>query len=219
VIPDLLWRCPVCETDDALVQESRFLRRDVVRCRQCGSVWRVRRVSGDDFLLKLIEGPGASGEERPLASWYDAMKETVRLEPISPGQDLVLLPDEQLYAVSGPAELLAEETDPAFFQDAAASSPVRRDRRYVRGRVVGRGRLRLTSLRLLWERESGGTHPFPLERVNSVSVAYGLAVQAGVRLYVVRFAGESRLKWLTYVALAGRQFEQATGHRIATSHF
>lgn len=237
MIPTLLWRCPLCATDDALEQVVRPLRRDLVRCRACRAEWRLRRVPGDDFYLKLTRGgddrmalrppagrdhqgaPHHVGDEHSVAAWYDAMKTTVRLIPrrdpaFSP------LPGETLYLASGPAVWQAEATDPLFFPAAASAPAGQKDKREVQGRTVGTGRLFLTDRRLAWQSEAAACD-FPLARLNSAYalLADGLVLMVEMRLYTVRFLSESLLKWATYIALVAPQVEATTGHRIATSHF
>lgn len=294
MLPTLLWRCPLCATNDALTQSPRPFRDDLVRCRACRAEWRLRRVPGDDFYLELThvgddrgaawrlpagggpqDTPSQVGDkphtsnirhrtsniQHPVAAWYDAMKATVRLAPIH-DPALALGPGETLYLASGPAILHAEEDDPRCFpapapnssmrqaapgnarsgiaavrkppsgsaghsldpkQPAEASSPEnsprRIDKRAVRGRPVGAGRLFLTDRRLAWQGEAVACD-FPLARLNSAYalLADGLVLMVELRLYTVRFLRESLLKWVTYIALVAPQVEAATGHRIATSH-
>jgi len=217
MIPLLLWRCPLCATDDALEQIARRLRGDLLRCRNCGAEWRVRRVPGDNFYLRLIRG--GQSDERSFTAWYDAMKATVRLAPIT-DPALTLPAGETLYLASGPARLQAEETDPLFFPGPWPAEAARADKREVQGKTVGAGRLFLTDRRLIWQGEAA-TCAFPLTRLNSALalVDDGLVLMVEMRLYTVRFLTESLLKWVTCIALVAPQVEAATGHRIATSHF
>ena len=227
MIPTLLWRCPLCATNDALVQTERPLRASVVRCCHCAAAWRVRRVPGDDFYLKLLAGAPDRGKECSLSAWYDLMKETVRLAPIYDGA-AALATGEVLYLGSGAAQLEAEESDPLFFPERSGESTTV-EKREVGGVVVGSGRLPLTSQRLIWlpQPESGRTDSdphvvsFALNRVNSAyaMMDFGLLLLIGLRLYAVCFSGESILKWVHYLALVARQVLAETGHRLTTSHF
>lgn len=215
MIPLLLWRCPLCATNDALVHTVRCFRADRVHCRQCHAEWRVRRVPGDNFYLRLVH----TGDERSITAWYDAMKATLRLEPIYDAE-VSLDAGEILYLASGPAVLIAEETDPSFFPVPPDPDATRRDKREVGGKVAGQGRLFLTRRRLIWQGE-GRTNSWPLARLNSAYafVDYGLTLMIEMRLYTVRFFEESLLKWVTYLALLAPLVEAETGHRITTSHF
>jgi hypothetical protein len=220
MIPMLLWRCPLCATNDALLHISRRFRADRLRCTHCRAEWRVRRVPGDNFYLKLVRQDGIPPDrrdERSITAWYDAMKATLRLEPLR-DPAVALDAGEALYLASGAAELQAEETDPLFF---LAPEPRRKvDKRQIEGRSVGRGRLFLTNRRLVWRGE-GPPRTFRLARLNSAYAVMdlGLALMVERRIYTVYFFEESLLKWVTYLALVARQVQAETGHRIETSRF
>ncbi len=217
----LLWRCPLCATNDALVHVERRFRADRVYCRHCGAEWRLRRVPGDNFYLRLERGEGRaeSGDERSLTAWYDAMKATVRLEPLR-DPAVALERGETLYLASGATELIAEESDPLFFPVPPGGGTTRRDKGEVGGRIAGRGRLFLTNRRLIWQ-SGGRSWSWPLARLNSAYafVDYGVMFLIEMRLYMAHFLEESLLKWVTYLALVAPLVEAETGHRIVTSHF
>ena len=219
MIPTLLWRCPLCQTNDALAHITRRWRPDLVRCLQCKAEWRVRRALGDDYYLKVVSGPDEVGLERRLREWYAAMKRTVRLAPIADSA-VDTRPAEVLYLTSGPTDLTAESTDPLFFRGEVSSGGPRSDKSKVEGAIVGRGQLALTNQRLVW-RWDDGTVSFPLDRLHSfyAMLDYGVAFMVGMRLYIVSFLKESPLKWVNYVGLLAEQLEADCGHRIATSHF
>ena len=234
MIPTLLWRCPLCETNDALVHLPRRFRADLVRCTHCSAQWRVRRVIGDDYYLKLVKGPEGAiktgpqessagrnprGLELPLREWYEMMKRSVSLVAVE-DPPLSLESGESAYLVSGPVDLTAEAGDPLFFSTGREPADVHLEKRRVEGVVVGRGRLILTNRRLVWQR-GGRVCDFSLGRVSSAHTLldYGVAFMVGMRLYVACFVEESVLKWITYLALVARELEAETGHRIVTSHF
>lgn len=221
MIPMLLWRCPLCATNDALLHIARLLRADRVLCRCCGATWRVHRVPGDDFYLRVTatgSAGGRIGDERPLAAWYDALKQTARLHPLH-DPALPLSAGETLYLASGAVQLQTETTDPLFFPDTSAAA--RADKSAVTGATVGQGRLFLTNQRLAWRGVDGRAAHFPLRRLNSAYAVMdiGVALLVDLRLYMACFLEESLLKWVTYIALIAPQVEAETGHRIATSHF
>ena len=219
MIPTLLWRCPLCQANDALTHITRRLRPDLVRCMGCETEWRVRRVRGDDYYLKVVSGPAEVGLERPLREWYAAMKRTVRLDPIT-DSTVSLRPGEVLYLISGAADLIAEATDHLFFGGEASGDGPRSDKSKVEARTVGRGQLALTSQRLVWHWDDGLVS-FPLDRLHSfyAMLDYGVAFMVGMRLYVASFLKESPLKWVNHVGLLAKRVEAVCGHRIATSHF
>ena len=219
MIPTLLWRCPLCETNDALVHLPRRFRRDLVQCRHCSAEWRVRRALGDDYYLEPVQSSEVVGQERPLREWYSDMKRTVGLVPIE-APEVSLQAGEMAYLVSGPVDLTAEANDPLFFPAPDSPAVVHLEKSKVRGVVVGRGTLVLTNQRLIWQ-GNGHTCSFSLENINSAHTLldYGVAFMAGMRLYIASFLEESVLKWITYLSLVAHQVEAETGHRIATSHF
>jgi hypothetical protein len=221
MLPLLLWRCPLCATDDALVQVERRLRPDLLHCRSCGAAWRVRRVPGAGFALRVTAAGtsgGRVGEERSLAEWYDALKATLSLRPVGAAA-LPLAAGETLYLASGVAELRAETTDPLFF--SASSAPPRLDKREVTGASVGLGRLFLTDQRLAWRGVDGRDADFPLTRLASAHAVMdiGVTLLVDLRLYMVTFREESLLKVVTMIGLLAPQVAAATGHRIVTSHW
>jgi hypothetical protein len=222
MIPTLLWRCPLCATNDALVHIERRFRADRVYCRHCRAEWRLRRAPGDSFYLRLVVGqdgvPPDTDGERSVTAWYDAMKETLRLEPIL-DPEVALEPGETLHLVSGTAELIAEENDPLFFPVPPGADTARLDKRHVGGKLASQGRLLLTNRRLIWQGEAL-THSWPLARLNSAYafLNYGVMFLVEMRLYTVHFLEESLLKWVTYLALVAPLVEAETGHRITTSN-
>jgi hypothetical protein len=97
-IPQLLWQCPVCRTDDALLHKRPLFRQQRLECRACGTRWGVERIPGKDFCLKVVEGhPDVVGLDLPLSVWYDEMRAGFQLRPI-PAGDLRLAEGEELYA-------------------------------------------------------------------------------------------------------------------------
>jgi hypothetical protein len=221
MIPMLLWRCPLCATNDALVHVERRFRADQVYCRHCRAKWRLRRVPGDNFYLRFV-GQNAIlpyGDERSITAWYDVMKATLRLEPLH-DPAVALEPGETLYLASGMAELIAEASDPLFFPGSPNADATRLDKRDVGGKLAGRGRLLLTNRRLIWQGKKR-LCSWPLPRLNSAYafLNYGVMFLVEMRLYTVHFLEESLLKWVTYLALVAPLVEAETGHQIATSNF
>jgi hypothetical protein len=219
MIPLLLWRCPLCATNDALVHLERWFRPDLVRCRACQAEWLVRRVPGDNFYLRLVRAESGVGDERSITAWYDAMKQSVRLVPINV-QAAAWPASETLYLASGRVELQAEANDPLFFSVPQSLAASRLDKRQLEGKPVGQGRLFLGSHHLVWQGDDSHC-VFSHTRLDSAFALlnYGLMLMIERRLYTVYFLEESPLKWIMYLALVARQVEAETGHRIATSHF
>jgi hypothetical protein len=223
VIPALLWRCPLCAAHDALVHKRPFMGPEVVNCAACRARWRVRRVRGDDFYLRL-DKPGSSsslpaGQDQSLASWYDRMKSGLRLQAMQ-APSFPLNPHETLYLASQAAELWIAAEDPLITGKTANGydkiSPSGEDLAVM----AGCGRIYLTNQRLAWQSRAR-CQDFPLPHIQGAYaiVNLGLAVTAGMRLVFFRFLHESPLKWVSYFSLVAEQLQAETGRRIATSHW
>jgi hypothetical protein len=222
MIPILLWRCPLCHTDDALKHTTHWFRPDQVRCTHCAAIWEVQRVIGNDYLLKVVAGESTVlGQQRPLAEWYDLMKAGVELVAREPSS-LHLEAGEELYVQSRQAYLLVEEDTPLCGQWEGPEAPWQKegDLGLAFMKSWDAGSLALTNKHLIW---SGGRGrlSFRLTKVNSVhtEVTWYLGLLYGLRLYKFRFREESILKWLTYIALTAKHIEQAYDHRISLSNY
>jgi len=223
VIPALLWRCPLCAEPEALTHRRPYLRREVVSCTACGARWRVRRIAGDDFYLRL-DRPSAShpmpaGQEYPLAAWYDRIKGSVRLESIQHPQ-IILKPGERLFLVSRSVELWAAADDPIISGKPVESHLLSSLANEDPDVYVGRGQIFLTSQRLAWQCDRH-SQDFPLTYIQGAYaiVNLGMAVTSRLRLIFFRFLDESPLKWITYIDLVATQVLAETTHRIRTSHW
>jgi hypothetical protein len=220
MIPNLLWRCPLCETNDALKQKNRLFRSMTIHCSHCQTLWQAKRVIGDDFQLQVLESPKyptEKGVNLPLAHWYDRMKATVSLEPIS-DPDVALEPGEHLYLASWETTLVVEEKDPIV---ADLDEESRKISAYSQGIVVGVGRIFLTDRRLIWQGSESWRYDFPLTQVNSAFIAgnHTLMVLYELRILDFRFKRESLLKWLTYFGHVGKMIQETQGHSITTSNY
>ena len=244
MIPDLLWRCPLCETNDALRHSQRWLQPEVLNCTACEAQWRVRRVVGDNYYLKITHSGRSTTAFPPgvvlsIPSWYDLMKQTISLEVLPAPQNL-LEAGEELYLASGLATLWIEAqptfswTAPLHPDAEGSKSPSNASLTgtEVEGRLVGLGQLFLTNRRMIWiQSPETGKLPIPsidprpftllLDKVDGIYAIFnlGLSIVVGMQLYYLRFAKESPLKWVTYVALLTTQVRIESGHRIQTSHY
>jgi hypothetical protein len=244
VIPDLLWRCPLCASNDALQHNQRWLHPEMVDCTVCGAQWRVRRVVGDNFYLKIVHsGEHAtaypSGTELSITDWYDLMKQTVRLKAL-PEPPRLLETGEELYLASGRATLWVEAQPASSMVDPLNAATVKNSPlsgteppgTETEGGWISPGQLFLTNRRIIWQpsstkvelpKPSPGPQPFtfPLHQVNGIYAILnlGLSMVVGMQLYYLRFANESPLKWVTYIALLAPQIKAESGHTIQTSHY
>lgn len=210
MIPVLLWRCPICRTDDALRHRLGWWTPDRLWCTRCRAAWEVRRVPYGDYQLRVIEGDAAvRGQEAPLAEWYDRMKAGLTLVPIhDPSLDLE--PEEIVWARSKRVKLLQEiPLSPGGL------------RSYFSNKPLGTGRVFLTSERLVW-RGGGDARTFWLRKLNAVwtIVDLRLAIQYETSdVFKFRFLEESLLKWLTYIGLAAERIARVHGHTISLSNY
>jgi 1-acyl-sn-glycerol-3-phosphate acyltransferase len=219
----LLWRCPVCLTDDALVHDHRWFRPDGLRCQACGTHWVVRRVQGRDFRLEVVAGPpDLVGLEMALTAWYDQMKRDFQPSPI-PASDLDLEPGEELYLRTGAVKLVAYPSN-ALLGGWTGREPSRDTilKRSEAGRFqdLGTGELLLTDRRLVWEGPEGGLD-FWLEHVTDVNLRLFFMgrINYGLTPYRFQFTQDSGLKWLTYVATVAQQVAAKEGRKVTMSPF
>jgi hypothetical protein len=223
MLPTLLWRCPICRIDDALVHRHRRFRPDLIACRACDSRWELHRViGGTDYRLKAVAGPMA-GAERPLAEWYDMMRAGFELIPIS-NSKLPLEPGEALYVSGQPVALAVLRKDPRF-QEAIAEIPQLVDSAEpaLAGREtvnLGPVDLFLTDRRLIVRRD-GRRYDLPLRTIRAVQLVidrFLVIRHAGQLMDLFEFAEESPLKWRAYLALALRPIAEAYGHQVRMAY-
>jgi hypothetical protein len=222
VISTLLWRCPCCQSDDALRHKTYWFRNDEVECQACRTAWEVQRIIGQDYRLTVIRGdPVSIGRGRWLADWYDLMKAGLRLTP-KPNVALPLEPGEECYLQSRVAYMFAEKDNPVYGLWTREEAPWEAEKNPGLSfmKKWAAGCLWLTSERFVWT-SGRRTLTFRLKRVNA-AYAQGnrfFAIIYGHRLYKLKFRQESILKWVTYTALVAKRVEQVADHRIAVSNY
>jgi 1-acyl-sn-glycerol-3-phosphate acyltransferase len=219
----LLWRCPICLTDDALVHDGRWFRSDRLRCRACGTEWVVRRVQGRDFRLEVVAGsPDLVGLDMALTAWYDAMKRDFQPSPI-PSTGLDLQPGEELYLSTGSVKMVAYPSNELVGGWTGREPP--RDtllRRSEAGQFqdLGTGQLFLTNRRLVWEGPKGGLD-FRLEQITDVNLRlyFMMRINYGLTPYRFMFTQDTGLKWLTYAGTLAQQAAAREGRKVTMSPF
>ena len=218
MVPNLLWRCPLCHVNDALIQKRRLFRPDHLRCTQCHTLWEVKRVVGQDYRLRVLEGdPALLGQERALNDWYDQMRAGFRLTPIV-SDDLSLEPGEELYLTAENAPLIVGEENPLLTDWAEREPPMSLPTSgppALAWRTVGVGRLDMTNQRLLWQ-GNDRVCDFWWRHVNSVFTwtEAVIGIMYGAVTYRFRTPGQSILKWLTYADYVARLVQETEGHTI-----
>lgn len=219
----LLWRCPVCHTNDALSHARPWFRPQTVSCQACDTRWEVRHVPGKDFRLKVVEGaPDLVGLDMALSAWYDETRKDFQPSPIS-ATDVDLLPDEQVYLeVSGAS--LSPYRPNALFDGWTGREPPQAmlpgRRQLADWESIGEGRLLLTSQRLLWQ-GSQGELDFTWSSVRAVSLwmINTLAIRYGTAPYRFSLGQEVGLKWLTYAGTLALQAAERDGHVVTVTPF
>ena len=219
MIPNLLWRCPICQVNESLTQKKGLFRPWTVTCSECHTVWRVKRVVGKDFRMKVISSPSfqeENGLELPLAEWYARMKKTVSLQPID-DPDLSLSEGERLYLASGKITLNALADDKIFFPNGHVEDETEE----IVSKRVGSGRIFLTNRRFVWQGEDGRKQDFSMQKINSFYTMANIAAALMVELsmYMMRFPEDRMLKWVTYFGHVAEELEATTGHKIFTSNY
>ncbi len=221
MIPTLLWRCPLCAQNDSLRQKSRLASPVQIECLHCQALWNVRRVVGDDYWLQVTQSPAFPeevGSDHPLTHWYDRMKDTISLVPMS-DPAAPLEDGEVLYLASRSVLFIVNPNDPLVQEDQ--STALKDIKWFSTGIKLGTGRVFLTDRRVVWLLDGDKSYTFPLTKINSV---YAAANQALILLYEIRmlelrFQEESLLKWLTYFALVAKKVKETSNHLITTSHY
>jgi hypothetical protein len=219
MIPILLWRCPICQVNDALEDKKRIFRPWHLHCTNCDTVWQVKRVVGEDFQLKVLSSPSHQdevGTELPLAQWYTRLKETLTLTAIE-DPEFELAQGERLYLASRPVLLRVLSSDPFFFPPEQGGD----DRDQPVGKEVGMGRIFLTDRRVVWHGEDGKVQDFSLSKINSFFTIFNIGgvLMHETSIYDIRFKQESLLKWVTYFGLVAKEVKQTMGHVITTSKY
>jgi hypothetical protein len=215
MIPNLLWRCPLCCTLDTLHQRRKWFAEDLLWCSHCRAQWAVIRRKGDDYYLRLLSPEPAQGEkELPLWAWYERMKENFHPQ-LLPNRSPLLKADERMYLQGKSITLVAQEDNPQFFHKIRKSKEMKR-LVYPFMRKVGKGDLLLTNQRLIWQKDR--IFSFWFSDLDSVYIEanHYLGLVSGVRIYKFHFLKDSYLKWLTHLA---HLVPQATPHPISFSNY
>ncbi|MCX5886347.1 MAG: hypothetical protein NT096_10635 [Proteobacteria bacterium] len=217
MIPNLLWRCPLCHTVDALRHNGRWFGKERLWCSSCHAAWDVIRIiGGDTFSLRLLSPdiPG-SEENLPISVWYERMKEHFTPQPLKDRSPL-MKEDENLYLKGKSVKLVAQRDNTRFFQKKKKDEEMKK-MVYPFMRTLGKGELLLTNQRLIWQR---GENNFSLwfSDLDSVyiEVFHSLGLSCGTRIYKFKLHNDSYLKWLTYLAYLAPQRAE---HPISFSHY
>jgi hypothetical protein len=222
-VAQLLWRCPICRTNDALAHKTRLLGAHLVSCRACDTRWRLRHVPERDFRLTVVAGaPGLMGLDMALSQWYDEMKRDFRPEPI-PAVDADLLPGEELYLEASGVSLAPHKPSSLLAGDwTGREAPQEQPGRMRVGEweSVGEGRLLLTSRRMVWQGADREVD-FDWSHVRAIYLwlRNTLGILYGTARYRIGLGTELGLKWLTYAGTLARRVERDGGFELTVSQY
>jgi hypothetical protein len=222
-IAQVLWRCPICGTDDALIHKRPLLGSQSVVCQACETTWKLNRIIGKDFRLEVVNGPAdLVGLNMALSTWYDEIRRNFKPSPMSvPGVELA--PNEEVYLELSDVALSPHKPN-ALFNDWTEREPPKimpgGKMQLADWPSIGNGQLLLTNQRLLWrgpERELD----FKWSSVTAVYIwlLNTLGIRYGSAQYRFSLGQEVGLKWLTYAGTMVKQKSEQNGHKVTMSVF
>lgn len=220
-VAQLLWQCPVCRTDEALVHRRRRGWPQTVSCQACRTRWELQRIIEHDFRMKVVEGPPELiGLDMALTAWYDEMRRNFRPKPIRvPG--LALPADEEVYLEKGGVPLMPYKPNPLFEGWNEREPPKKQVGRHewADWESIGEGQLVLTSHRLLW-RGPDRELDFMWSSVSAISLymATVLGIRYGAAMYRFELGNVLPLRWLQTASYAAKKVAQADGHLLTVSY-
>jgi 1-acyl-sn-glycerol-3-phosphate acyltransferase len=223
-MPLLLWRCPICHTNDTLVHSRPWFRAQGLACQACGTRWVVQRVYGKDFRLKVVKGPAdLVGLDMALTTWYDEMKRDFQQPSPIPAAGVDLEEGEELYLRTGGVKLVPYRSNPLFGDWTGREPP--KDRVMKRSEAgqfgpLGTGELLLTNRRLVWEGPGCGLD-FRLEHFTDITLRlfFQMKINYEATPYRFEFSQDSGLKWLAYVGTLVQQVAAKSGRQVTLSRF
>lgn len=175
-LPLLLWRCPLCMTNDSLHVE----KENHVRCGACDSIWELKR----NYHLNLLVN---SSDRKPpaaqsLSEWYALIENAEEPAPIAKSYDF-LQEDEKAYLESGQVKY-------SCFNK-------------LKKRFSHKGRIVLTDRRLVFFGK-GRVMFDELSDIGRVVIEGNNRVELGFagKVISIRFKDESPLKWQAYISRA-----------------
>ena len=219
----VLWCCPICGTDDALIHQRPLLGPQKVVCLSCDTGWRVDREIGKDFRLEVIKGPtDLVGLNMALSTWYDEIRKNFRPSPLSVS-GLGLIPNEEVYLELNDVALSPHKPNALFNGWSEREPPTTMtggEMQLADWPSIGNGRLLLTNHRLLWQ----GSEKELDFKWSSVTAVYiwlfnTLGIRYGTAQYRFSLGQEVGLKWLTYAGTMAQESSKRNGQKVTTSAF
>ncbi|MDY6862710.1 MAG: hypothetical protein SV062_06945, partial [Thermodesulfobacteriota bacterium] len=221
MITNLLWRCPLCKTEDSLSYKKSLFKPDIMTCNTCHTVWEFVKTDKEDFYWKIVKGE-QKGLELRLAEWYRKMKEGFKPLPRKTAE-VELLPEEEVYLVSKSdrIKLITQKTNPLFFGWDKQEFPFEKQGKhspYMKS--FGPGQLFLSSHRFVWKTREN-LYFFLTDRIISIygEAGFYLGLFYGSTKYKFRFKKDSLVKWLTYAGYVAEKTRMRNDHKILISNY
>ncbi len=222
-VAQLLWRCPVCKTEGSILHKYRLLGGEgKVRCRACGTRWKLKRIPQHDFRMIVKEGhPDMVGLDLPLTMWYDKAREGFEPKLISvSGVDL--RPGEEVYLAVDDVKFSAYKPSPLFdglTSGAAPASVLAPARDYADHHVLGEGRLLVTSDRMIWQGPEAELYfEWPAFTAANMFITT-LIIRYGPAPYRFDTGQQIPLRIITYVGTLAKAAAEADGHELQIMRF
>lgn len=220
----LLWRCPICHSEDSVIHLRPLFRQQTVLCQVCGTHWLVRRATGRDFRLRVTNGPRELvGLDMALSAWYDQVKCDLTPEPRS-SSDLELAQGEQELLLAASVSLdcraLASSGENTRVISSQPDSSPPGVAELADWEARGEGRLVLTTERLIWQGANSRVDIWWRE-VSLITLWLWDSLTAVCRTTAYRFElrHENGLKWLAYCRVQAQQVAARTARKITVSPF
>jgi len=162
-----------------------------------------------------------AGTEKPLAEWYDMVRENFELIPLDPG-NLALEDGEELYLKGKPVGIIVARADPRFKTAVDKIPPPPED---AEGRAafmgnIGPSELFLTNKRLVVFNQ-GEYYGLPLLSVRGVEILIDkfVIIRHVKRLVeIIALVGESPLKWRAYLEAVLAPVQEELGIKITMAY-
>jgi 1-acyl-sn-glycerol-3-phosphate acyltransferase len=222
-VANLLWRCPVCKTEGSILHKRRlFGGEGKVRCRACDTHWKMKRIPMHDFRMIVEKGhPDMVGLDLPVTMWYDRATEGFEPEPITiAGVDLRT--GEEVYLAIDDVEFSAYKPSPLFEGMTAGEAPAkvqRGARDYADFHPLGKGRMFVTSERLIWQ-GTGGDLYFEWTKLTAANMFMTtLIIRYGPAPYRFNLGQQLPLRIMNYVGPLAQAAADADGHELQIMRF
>jgi hypothetical protein len=213
----------MCKTEGSMLHKYRILGGEgKVRCRACGTRWKLTRVYQHDFRMIVTQGhPDMVGLDLPLSMWYDQAREGFELKSIEV-TSVDLRPGEEVYLDLDGVKLSAYKPSPLFDGLTSGEAPaavVATARDYADHDVLGEGRLFVTSDRLLWQGQDAEIwFEYPSFTAANMLMST-LFVRYGPAPYRFDLGQQIPLRIITYVGTLAKRAADADGHELQIMRF